>query len=168
METRVIACLHADISGFCRLINDDVESTVRTLIAYRAMMIAMVIEHDGRVVDTAGDSFLAEFPGVSRAVACAIRIQRELEHHNAVLPESRRLEFRVGIDLGNVVVDGERIYGDCVNIAARVQQSARPGSVHVAGAAFDQLAGTLPVQFEYLGECRVKNIDKPQRVYRVE
>src|SRR5262249_13960999 len=111
METRVVACLHADVSDYCRLINTDVESTVRTLTAYGTMMADQVARHDGRVVDTAGDSFLAEFSSVSRAVACALRIQRELEEHNALLPEHRRLEFRVGIDLGNVVVDGERIYG---------------------------------------------------------
>lgn len=168
METRVIACLHADVSGYCRLINDDVESTVRTLTAYRTMMIGQVLRHDGRVVDTAGDSFLAEFASVSRAVACAVHIQRELEEHNARLPASRRLEFRVGIDLGNVVVEGERIYGDCVNIAARVQESASPGSVCLAGTAYDLVdRALLPLQFEYLGERQVKNIDKPQRIYRV-
>jgi adenylate cyclase len=168
METRVVACLHADASDYCRLINTDVESTVRTLTAYRTMMVDQVVRHGGRVVDTAGDSFLAEFSSVSRAVACAIRIQRELEEHNALLPESRRLEFRVGIDLGNVVVDGERIYGDCVNIAARVQQSARPGSVCLAGAAYDQIESLVPWSFKYLGEQLVKSFDKPQRIYRVE
>src|SRR5262249_17781814 len=134
----------------------------------RTMMADQVARHDGRVVDTAGDSFLAEFSSVSRAVACALRIQRELEEHNALLPEHRRLEFRVGIDLGNVVVDGERIYGDCVNIAARVQQTARPGSVCLAGSAYDEIASSVPWSFKYLGEQLVKSFDKPQRIYCVE
>jgi adenylate cyclase len=167
MERRLAACLHADVTGYCRLIAADVESTVRTLTAYRGLMIRMVDEHGGRVVDTAGDSFLAEFTSVSGAVRCAVYIQRELEAHNASLPESRRLEFRVGIDLGHVIVESGRIYGDCVNIAARVQQGAPPGSISVAGSAYDQIDDVLPLRFEYLGERAVKNIDKPQRVYRV-
>ena len=167
MEQRVIACLHADVSGYCHHINTDVESTVRTLNAYHAMMSVLVVEHHGRVVDTAGDSFLAAFPSVARAVACAVHIQRDLERHNAALPENRRLEFRVGIDLGHVVMDGQRIYGDCVNIAARVQQSALPGGVCLAGTAYDQLEYAPPLRFDYLGERLVKNIDQPQRIYRV-
>jgi class 3 adenylate cyclase len=160
MERRLAACLHADVTGYCRLIASDVESTVRTLTTYRVMMI--------RIVDTAGDSFLAEFNSVSAAVRCAVYIQRELEGHNAALPPDRRLEFRVGIDLGHVIVEGGRIYGDCVNIAARVQQGAPPGSISVAGTAYDEMDDALPLRFEYLGEQAVKNFDKPQRVYRVE
>jgi adenylate cyclase len=167
MERRLAACLHADVSGYCRLITTDVESTVRTLTAYRDIMIRVVADHEGRVVDTAGDSFLAEFASVSGAVRCAVHIQRELEAHNSVLPPSRRLEFRVGIDLGHVIVDEGRIYGDCVNIAARVQQEATPGSICLAGAAYDHIDDPLPLRFEYLGERTVKNIDTPQRVYRV-
>ena len=167
MERRLAACLHADVSGYCRLIAADVESTVVTLTAYRELMSRMVEDHDGRVVDSAGDSFLAEFPTVTAAVRCAIYIQRELENQNASLPSDRRLEFRVGIDLGNVIVEGGRIYGDCVNIAARVQQGARPGGVCLAGSAYDGIDGALPVRFEYLGERLVKNIDTPQRVYQL-
>jgi adenylate cyclase len=167
MERRLAACLHADVAGYCRLISADVESTVKTLTAYRDLMARLVVEHGGRVVDTAGDSFLAEFNAVTRAVRCSIYIQRALEALNAALPPNRRLEFRVGIDLGHVIVDGGRIYGDCVNIAARVQQDAPPGSICVAGAAYDHLDDALPVRFEYLGEQVVKNIAKPQRVYRV-
>jgi class 3 adenylate cyclase len=168
MERRLAACLHADVSGYCRLIATDVESTVVTLTAYRAMMTRVVADHGGRVVDASGDSFLAEFTSVSTAVRCAVYIQRELEGQNAALAPDRRLEYRVGIDLGNVIVDGGRIYGDCVNIAARVQQGASPGSVCLAGTAYDQIDAALPLRFEYLGERVVKNIDKPQRVYRVE
>lgn len=168
MEQRVAACLHADVSGYCRLIASDVESTVRTLTTYRTVMIRAIAEHGGRVVDAAGDSLLAEFASVPGAVQCAVEIQRELETLNARLPASRRVQFRVGIDLGSVLVDGERIYGDCVNIAARVQEAASPGSICLAGSAYDQIGGALPLRFEYLGERTVKNFDKPQRVYRVE
>ena len=168
MERRLAACLHADVTGFCRLIASDVESTVITLTAYRDLIIRVVAEHEGRVVDTAGDSVLAEFNSVSAAVRCAVNIQRELESHNAVLSPDRRLEFRVGIDLGHVIVESGRIYGDCVNIAARVQQGAPPGSISLAGTAYDGIDDTLPLRFAYLGEQAVKNFDKPQRVYRVE
>jgi adenylate cyclase len=168
MKQRLAACLHADVTGYCRLIGTDVQSTVKTLTAYRAMMTRTVIRHGGRVVDTAGDSFLAEFAHVTGAVRCAIDLQRELKRHNAGLPADRRLEFRVGIDLGDVVVAGQRIYGNCVNTAARVQQIASPGSVCIAGSAYDHVDSALPVHFEYLGERMVKNIRTPLRVYRVE
>ena len=102
MKHRGAACLYADVSSYCRLISDDVQSTVRTLTAYRAMMARQVVRHGGRVVDTAGDSFLAEFATISRAVRCAVGLQQELSRHNAGLPPGRRIEFRVGIDLGDV------------------------------------------------------------------
>ena len=162
-----VTCLHADVSGYCRLITTDVTSTVRTLTAYRAVMIRAVEEHAGRVVDTAGDSLLATFLNATDALRCAMDIQRELETHNARLPATRRMRFRVGIDLGEVLVDEGRVYGDCVNIAARVQQVAPAGSIYLAGAAYDEIGGALPLHFEYLGERAVRSIDKPQRLYRV-
>ncbi len=131
-------------------------------------MARLVARHGGRVVDTAGDSFLAEFPTISRAVRCAVGLQQELSRHNAELPPSRRVEFRVGIDLGDVLVHDGRIYGHCVNTAARVQAIASPGSVCIAGSAYDRIDAALPLQFEYLGEHVVRNIDEPLRVYRVE
>ena len=168
MKHRVPACLYADVSGYCRLIGADVQSTVRTLTAYKAMMTRLVIKHAGRVVDAAGDSFLAEFATISRAIRCGLDLQEELSWHNAGLPPGRRVEFRVGIDLGDVLVHEGRVYGNCVNTAARVQAIAAPGSVCIAGAAYDHMDVPLPVQFEYLGEHAVKNIDRPLRVYRVE
>jgi adenylate cyclase len=168
MKHRGAACLYADVSSYCRLISDDVQSTVRTLTAYRTLMARLVARHGGRVVDTAGDSFLAEFATISRAVRCAVGLQQELSRHNADLPTSRRVEFRVGIDLGDVLVHDGRIYGHCVNTAARVQAIASPGSVCIAGSAYDRIDAALPLQFEYLGEHVVRNIDEPVRVYRVE
>jgi adenylate cyclase len=168
MERRLVACLHADISGYSRLISDDVEETVRMLTTYHAVIGAIVESHSGRVIDVAGDSLLAEFPTVAGAVRCAVEIQQQMGARNAELPPHRRMEFRVGIDLGDVLVEGGRIYGDCVNVAARVQEVATPGSVCLAGSAFDHINGSLPLRFEYLGERTVKNIQKPLRIYRVD
>jgi adenylate cyclase len=168
MERRLVACLHADISGYSRLISDDVEETVRMLTTYHAVIGGIVESHDGRVIDVAGDSLLAEFRTVAGAVRCAVEIQQQVGARNAELPPHRRMEFRVGIDLGDVLVEGGRIYGDCVNVAARVQEVATPGSVCLAGSAFDHINGSLPLRFEYLGERTVKNIQKPLRIYRVD
>ena len=168
MKERVAACLYADVNGYCLLIGADVQSTVHTLTAYRALMTRMVVKHGGRVVDMAGDSFLAEFSTIARAVRCAIDLQRELSDHNSGLPPGRRVEFRVGIDLGDVLVHGGRIYGNCVNTAARVQSIAPPGSVCIAESAFDRLDAPLARQFEYHGEHVAKNIPEPLRVYRTE
>ena len=162
-----IACLHADVSGYCRLIAADVTSTVRRLTAYRAMMIGAISKHGGTVVDTAGDSLLATFASVADAVTCAVDIQQELESRNAGLPRERRMTFRIGIELGDALVEGGGVYGNCVNIAARVQQEAPPGSIYVAGAAYDDLDATLPLRLEYVGQSVVRSIDTPQRLYRV-
>lgn len=166
MERRVAACLHADISGYSQLIAQDVEATVRVLTVYRAMLGRITVAHGGRVIDDSGDSLLAEFPTVTGAVQAAIEIQRRLTECNAELPAHRRLEFRVGIDLGDVLAEGDRIYGDCVNVAARVQELAAPGGICLAGSAFDQIDGSLPQRFDYLGERTVKNIQRPLRIYR--
>jgi adenylate cyclase len=168
MERRVAACLHADVTGYCRLIREDVHATVRTLTAYRTVMANLVSKHEGRIVDTAGDSLLAEFGSVDAAVRCAVAIQRDLAARNADLPSSRRIEFRLGIDVGEVLVLDGRLYGDCVNIAARVQEGANPGSVSVAGSAYDRLGSGIADHCEYLGERAMKNFERPLRVYRIE
>lgn len=168
MEHRVAACLHADVSGYSRLIADDVEATVRVLTIYRAVIDRIVVAHGGRVVDASGDNLLAEFSAVSDAVRGAVEIQRQLRVRNAALLPHRRMEFRVGIDLGEVLVEGSHIYGDCVNVAARVQEFAVPGGICLAGSAFDHIAGSLPLRFEYMGERTVKNIERPLRIYRLD
>lgn len=167
MDRRIAACLHADIKDYSRLIADDVEETVRMLTECQAVIGNSVAAHGGRVVDLAGDSLLAEFATVIPAVRSAIDIQRQLRAGNAGLPPHRRMEFRVGIDLGHVLVVGGRLYGDCVNVAARVQEVAAPGSICLAGSAFDHIDG-LAVRFEYLGERTVKNMENPLRVYRID
>jgi adenylate cyclase len=164
---RLAACLHADICEYSRLIADDVETTVRMVNLYRAMMRGVVLAHGGWVIDMSGDSVLAEFPSVGGAVRAAVEIQRELASRNAGLPVDRRIEFRVGIEVGDVLVDDGRIYGDCVNVAARVQEVAAPGGICLGGSAFDHVDRSLSERFTHLGERRVKNIRKPQRIYRL-
>jgi adenylate cyclase len=167
VERKLAAIFSADVKGYSRLMGEDEVATVRTLTAHREVMASFIQEHRGRVVDAPGDNLLAEFPSVVDAVGCAADLQRELRSRNATLPVSRRLEFRIGINLGDVIVDGERIYGDGVNIAARVEGLAEPGGVAISGTVYDQVKGKLPLGYEALGEHVVKNIKEPIRVYRV-
>ena len=142
-------------------------ATVRTLTAYREVMAALIRERSGRVVDATGDNVLAEFASVVDALECAVELQREFKSRNAELPAPRRLEFRIGINLGDVIVEGERIYGDGVNIAARVEGLAEPGGIAISGAVYDQVKKKLALTYEPRGEHGVKNIREPVRVYRV-
>src|SRR5262249_10227643 len=122
----------------------------------------------GRVVDSPGDNLLAEFASVVDAVRCAFEIQHTLTEKNAALPERRQMQFRIGLNLGDVIVEGERLYGDGVNIAARLESLAIPGGICVSGTVYDQIENKLALGYEYLGEQVVKNIAKPVRVYRVQ
>ena len=167
LEHRRVACLNADISGYSRLIAEDVGETVLILETLQAVMGAVIAKHGGRVVDVVGDNMLAEFDTVSGAVRCGVEMQRELEARNAALPARRRFRFRIGIELGDVLALRGRLYGNCVNVAARVQQIARPGSVYLTGAAYDEVEGAVPLGFDDLGEHTVKNIEHPLRIYRV-
>jgi adenylate cyclase len=167
VERRLAAIWSADVKGYSRLMGDDEVATVQTLTTRREVMARFIREHRGRVVDSPGDNLLAEFASVVDAVACATEVQREFKSLNVDVPEPRRLEFRIGLNLGDVIVDGERIYGDGVNIAARVEGLAEPGGIAVSGTVYDQVKGKLPLVFEPLGEHAVKNIKEPIRVYRV-
>jgi adenylate cyclase len=146
---------------------DDEEATVQRLTAYREVMVTLIQHHRGRVVDAPGDNLLADFASVVDAVQCGVAIQRELAVRNAALPAPRQMQFRIGINLGDVLVEGERIYGDGVNIAARMEGLAAGGGICVSGTAYDQVKNKVAVQYEYLGEQAVKNIADPVRVYRV-
>jgi adenylate cyclase len=167
VERKLAAIWSADVKGYSRLMGEDEVATVQTLTAYREVMARLIRERRGRVVDSPGDNLLAEFGSVVDAVACAVEFQRELGARNAEVPPSRRLEFRIGINLGDVIVEGERIYGDGVNIAARIEGLADAGGIAISGTAYDQVKGKLPVVYEPLGEHLVKNIREPVRVYRV-
>jgi TolB-like protein/Flp pilus assembly protein TadD len=147
--------------------SEDEIGTVRTLTAYRAVMRDTIAEAHGRVVDSPGDNLLAEFGSVIDAVGATVQIQRLLAERNAALPERRRLEFRIGITLGDVLIDGDRIYGDTVNIAARLEALADAGSLCISGRAHDEVAGKLNLEWDSLGEITVKNIAYLVRAYRL-
>jgi TolB-like protein/class 3 adenylate cyclase len=166
-KRKLAAILSADVEGFSRLMDNDEEATVRTLTAYRSAINDLVQQYRGRVVDTPGDNILAEFTSVVDAVNCAVEIQRDLAERNAELPYNRKMEFRIGVNLGDVVEEKGRIYGDGVNIAARVEAMAEAGGICISGRAYDQVANKLGLEYENLGEHQVKNITMPIRVYRV-
>ena len=166
-KRKLSAILSADVKGYSRLMQDDESSTIQTLKAYRELMTALTREYRGRVVDSPGDNVLAEFGSVVDAVECAVKIQQELEEKNAPLPESRRMEFRIGVNLGDVIEDEDRIYGDGVNIAARVEGVAKGGGICISGSAYEQVRNKLRVGYGYLGEHTVKNIAQPVKVYRI-
>jgi adenylate cyclase len=166
-KRKLTAILSADVEGYSRLMREDEEATVRTITAYREVISSIVQKHRGRVVDSPGDNILAEFASVVDAVRGAVEIQEELRIRNAELPEDRKMEFRIGINLGDVIQEDERIYGDGVNVAARVESLAEAGGICVSGTAFDQIEDKLPLGYEYLGEQSVKNIPKPVRIYKV-
>jgi len=166
MERKLTAILSADVEGYSRLMGEDEEATIRTLTSYQKVMAPVIELHRGRVVDSPGDNMLAEFGSVVDAVQCAVVIQTTLRAENANMPQNRRMEFRIGINLGDVVVDGERIYGDGVNIAARMEALAEGGGICVSGMVFEQVKGKVSVNFEDLGLQQVKNIAESIRAYR--
>jgi adenylate cyclase len=166
-KRKLSAILSADAKGYSRLMGEDELLTVQTLKEYRHVIASLVEQYQGRVVDSPGDNVLAEFSSVVDAVECAAKIQEELKEKNARLPETRRMEFRIGVNLGDVIDDEGRIYGDGVNVAARVEGLAEGGGICISGTAFDHVEGKVGLEFEYLGEKSVKNIKKPVRVYRV-
>ena len=167
MERKLAAIFSTDVAGYSRLMGDDEEATIRTLTAYRAVISSLIQHHRGRVVDSPGDNLLAEFASVVDAVRCAVEIQHALKVKNAELPEHRQMQFRIGINLGDVIVEGERFYGDGVNIAARLESLAVPGGICISGTVYDQVENKLALNYEYQGEQTVKNIAKPVRTYRV-
>ena len=165
---KLAAILSADAAGYSRLMADDEGETLRALNEARVQFRKRVEAHGGRLIDTAGDSILAEFPSAVEAVDCADEIQHELVKRNRQLAEHRRMQFRIGINLGDVIEQEDgTIYGDGVTVAARLEALAEPGGVCISGTAFDQVEGKLPLQFKFIGEQQVKNIAKPVRAYRV-
>src|SRR2546422_620401 len=146
---------------------EDEEATLRTLSGHREIIDGLIERHHGRFVNSAGDSVLAEFASVVEAVNRAVEIQTALTAENANSTPERRMEFRIGVNLGDVMVEGEQIYGDGVNVAARLQSSADAGGIFISGTAYDQVENKLALTYEYLGEQAVKNIAKPVRMYRV-
>ena len=168
LNRKLKAILSADAKGFSRLMGENELETIQVLNEYRELLTACVKEHGGNVVDSPGDNLLAEFDSVVLAVRCAVKIQETLHSKNAALPDLRKMPFRIGINLGDVVLDQQRIYGDGVNVAARLEKIADPGGICISGTVFDQIENKVPFAFEFMGERELKNIARPVRVYRLK
>jgi adenylate cyclase len=166
-KRKLTSIFSADAVGYSRLMGDDEAATVRTLTSYRNVISTLIKQHNGTVIDSPGDNLLAEFVSVVDAVQCAVAIQKELKARNDELPENRRMQFRIGINLGDVIQERDRIYGDGVNIAARLEGLAQPGGICISKTAFDHIESKLPYGYDYLGDQTVKNIAKPVGAYRV-
>jgi adenylate cyclase len=165
---RLAAILAADVAGYSRLMGADEEGTLARLKAIRRELgDPKIKEHRGRIVKTTGDGVLVEFPSVVDAVRCAVEVQREMAARDAEVPEALRIEFRMGINLGDIIKDGRDIYGDGVNIAARLEALAEPGGICVSRVVRDQVRDKLASSFEDMGEQEVKNIARPVRVHRI-
>jgi adenylate cyclase len=168
VERRLAAILAADVAGYSRLMGENEEGTLAALKAIRRELgDTKIAEHHGRIVKTTGDGVLAEFPSVVDAVRCAVEIQRGMAERNAAVPAEKRIEFRIGVNLGDIILDDGDIFGDGVNIAARVEGLAAPGGICIASSAHEQVRDKLDLAFEDMGEQQVKNIARPVRVYRV-
>ena len=163
---RLAAILAADVAGYSRLMGADEEGTLERLKALRREITdPKIAEHNGRIVKTTGDGLLIEFASVVDAVRCAVEAQRAVLDRNAEIPEDKRLVFRIGINLGDVIIDGDDIYGDGVNVAARLEALAEPGGICISRVVRDQIRDKLPYPFADMGEQRVKNIARPVRCY---
>jgi adenylate cyclase len=167
VRRRLTTLLCADVKGYARLMEADEAGTLETLRRYRAAMATLIERHDGRIVNTWGDAVIAEFASVVEAVQCAVETQQELSTYNGGLPEPRRMRFRIGIHLGDVMVEGDDVYGDGVNIAARLQELAEPGGILISGPVYDQVHNKLSIGFDCLGQQHLKNVANPVTGYRV-
>ena len=167
IQRRLAAILAADIAGYSRLMHEDEPATVRDLKAHQSVILPLIARHGGRIIDTAGDGIMAEFPSVIGATECAVEIQTVMAERNKGVPEGRRMWFRIGINLGDVIHDETRIYGDGINIAARLEALAPSGGVLVSNTVYDHVRGKLPFSFEDMGERQVKNIEQPVRMFQL-
>ena len=165
VERRLAAVLAADVAGYSRLMGLDEVGTARTLREHRAVSDALVAKYAGRIVKTTGDGVLLEFPSVVDAVECAVAVQVVMTERNDGVPQDRRMLYRIGINLGDILIEGEDILGDGVNVAARLEGIAEPGGICLSSSAYDQVRGKVAVEFVDLGEQSLKNIDRPVRVY---
>jgi adenylate cyclase len=166
-KRKLTAIFSADVVGYSCLMGDDEEATVRTLTVYREVMTTLVQKQNGKVLDSPGDNLLAEFVSVVDAVQCAVAVQKEITARNEELSEKRRMHFRIGINLGDVIQEEDRIYGDGVNIAARLEGLAEPGGICISGIAYDQVKKKLNLKYQFVGKKNLKNIEEAVHVYRV-
>jgi adenylate cyclase len=167
VERRLAAVLAADVAGYSRRMGADEVGTARALREHRVVTDALVAKHGGRIVKTTGDGVLLEFPSVVDAVECAVAVQAVMAERNEGVPAERRMLFRIGVNLGDILIEGEDILGDGVNIAARIENECEPGSVYLSDDAYRQVRGKTSFVFDDLGERSLKNIDRPVRLYAV-
>ena len=167
IERKLTTILAADIAGYSRLMERDEAGTLERLRDCRRLLGGLVLRHRGRIANTAGDGVLAEFPSVVEAVRCAVEIQQELGARNAGLPDDRRMAFRIGLNLGDVMVEGGDLFGEGVNVAARLQTLAEPGGILISGTVHDLVRGKLDIGYDWLGDRQVKNIDREIPVWRI-
>jgi adenylate cyclase len=168
VERKLTTIMCADVSGYSRLMEEDEAATLATLKLYREAMTGLMERHRGRLVGTAGDSLLAEFSSVVEAVQCAVEIQRELANRNRTVPDARRMDFRIGINLGDVMVEAGDLYGEGVNVAARLESLADPGGICISRTVYDQVRNKLTLGYDFVGEQSVKNMAEPVPVFRVQ
>jgi adenylate cyclase len=167
VERRLSAILAADIAGYSALMGADEAGTVRDLKGHQAVVLPMVGEFGGRIIDTPGDGILAEFPSVVNAVKCAVAFQSGMAERNTATEPDRRMLFRIGINIGDVVYDEARIYGEGINVAARLESIAEPGGICISSKVFEEISGRIDLAYQDIGEQQLKNISRPVRVYRV-
>src|SRR6478672_4047394 len=165
VDRRLAAIVAADVAGYSRLMGLDEVGTARTLREHRKVTDALVEKHGGRLVKSTGDGVLLEFPSVVDAVECAVAVQAVMAQRNEGVPAYRQMLFRIGVNLGDILIEGDDILGDGVNIAARLEGIAQPGGICISSSAYDQVRGKVAVEFVDLGDQRLKNIDRPVRAY---
>jgi LysR family glycine cleavage system transcriptional activator len=167
MERRLAAILAADVMGYSRLTERNEEASTATLRAYLAVVEEAIAAHKGHIFSSAGDGLVAEFPSIVEAIRCAVEIQNEIAVRNASIPKTERMQFRIGVNLGDVIVEDNNLYGTGVNIAVRLEQLATPGGICISQTVYDQVRKLVEIPIEDIGERRLKNIAESVHVYRV-
>lgn len=167
VQRKLTSILCCDVAGYSRMMGDNPEDTLHTLTEYREVFSKKIGAYQGRVVNTPGDAILAEFGSVLDTISCAVEIQQELAERNGKLPKNRRMDFRIGINLGDVLVKQGDIFGDGVNVAARLESLAKPGGICISGKTHQEVKNRLPLYYEFMGERKVKNIVEPIEAYHV-
>ena len=167
MERRLAAILAADVAGYSHLVEVNDEASTATLRSYVAVVEEAIVTHHGRVFSRSGDGVVAEFPSIVEAIRCAVEIQHEISDRNEAVPDDRRMQFRIGVNLGDVIAEENDLYGTGVNVAARLEQLAEPGGVCISQTVYDQVRKIVEMSFQDIGAIRLKNIAEPVRVYRL-
>src|SRR6202453_4079696 len=167
-ERRLAAILAADVAGYSRLMGRNEEETVRDLEAHQAVILPLIAKHGGSIINIAGDGVVAQFPSAVRAVECAVAMQKIMAERNFDVPTNRRMLLRIGVDLGDIIHDGTRTYGDGINVAARLEPLAEPGGICISANVRDAIFGKLGLPLADLGEKTLKNIERPVHIYQIQ